>query len=208
MNKSITHIDSIGEPHFIGLNLLKAKVDDYKKYGEESLFDMDLSTLATLIKPTHPGMYHLLYKEQPRIKQPLETWASDLSTEEAFRVAEHGCEASPYFPAVTYYMANGIMFEHGDDVMEFIEDHGVTEAVTQSREFTDANSWSLMATRALITAVDGLASLAHGALIDAFDELADGAYLIVSPTGEVTDVLDNLIEAKRVKRSDEVIFTI
>lgn len=205
---SITHIDSIGEPHFIGLNLLKAKADDYKKFGEEALYDMDLSTLATLIKPTHPGMYDLLRKEQAKVDQPLETWASELSTEEAFRVARHGCEASPYMPAVTYSLANEIMFRHGDNVMEFLDDYGLSAELKHSSEFFNADSWTMMSARALITAVNLLSLTACECLKEAFDELSGGAYLLVTKAGEVTDVLNSLEDAKQAKLSDEEIFII
>lgn len=45
-------------------------------------------------------------------------------------IVQGGCESGAYMPAVTYHEAVAIMAEHGDDVVEYLRDHGWTEVFT------------------------------------------------------------------------------
>ena len=38
-------------------------------------------------------------------------------------INQGGCSSGAYMPAVTYYDARQTMAEHGDDVLEFVEEH-------------------------------------------------------------------------------------
>lgn len=56
------------------------------------------------------------------MQQP--TWITqDLSPADIAAINQGGCASGAYMPAVTYYQAGQTMAEHGDDVLQFIEDH-------------------------------------------------------------------------------------
>ena len=54
-------------------------------------------------------------------------------------IQQGGCASGAYMPTVTYYTANKVMAEHGDDIFDYIE--GQYGEVPQSNE----TSWSHMA---------------------------------------------------------------
>lgn len=64
-------------------------------------------------------------------------------------VIQGGCESGAYMPAVTYYQANVTMFDHGDDVLDYIEEY-LDELPTPDKN----TSWSGMAVLYLSTAVE------------------------------------------------------
>ena len=46
-----------------------------------------------------------------------------LSPSDIAAINQGGCASGAYMPAVTYYEANKTMAEHGDDVLEFVQEH-------------------------------------------------------------------------------------
>jgi len=76
----------------------------------------------------------------------------DITTTVVESICQGGCESGAYMPAVTYHIANGIMGEHGDAVLEYIEDvMGELPSVT-------GESWSGIAVKFLSYAVELWAS--------------------------------------------------
>lgn len=73
----------------------------------------------------------------------------DISPYTIAAVVQGGCESGAYMPAVTYHMALKTMSEHGDDVLQYIEDQGI------EFEFgtLDETSWSGLASKCLSVAV-------------------------------------------------------
>ena len=56
------------------------------------------------------------------INQP--RWiAQTLSPHDMVAIYEGGCASGAYMPAVTYHQASSTMNDHGDEVLQFIEDH-------------------------------------------------------------------------------------
>lgn len=47
----------------------------------------------------------------------------DIDTGTVAGVCEGGCASGSYMPAVTYYTARETMGQHGDEVLQFIQDH-------------------------------------------------------------------------------------
>jgi len=45
----------------------------------------------------------------------------DITISDCMAVQQGGCASGAYMPAVTYYTANKVMAEHGDDVLDYIE---------------------------------------------------------------------------------------
>jgi hypothetical protein len=56
------------------------------------------------------------------MRQP--DWITDeLSPNDIAAINQGGCESGAYMPAVTYCEAAATMSRHGDDVLDFIEEH-------------------------------------------------------------------------------------
>ena len=64
-------------------------------------------------------------------------------------VIQGGCSSGAYMPAVTYYQATKTMTEHGDEVLEYIE-----EVLGELPAPKPETSWSGMAVYYLSTAVE------------------------------------------------------
>lgn len=79
-------------------------------------------------------------------------WAEDLTFQVCAAIVQGGCSSGAYMPAVTYYSAAQTMGEHGDEVLEFIENHGELPPVPRGE------SWSGIAVFYLSTAVELFAS--------------------------------------------------
>ena len=76
-------------------------------------------------------------------------------------IVQGGCESGAYMPAVTYVQALETMNEHGDDVLQYIEDaYGELPAVP------DGTSWAGRACFYLSVAVELWASGAESVLED------------------------------------------
>lgn len=77
---------------------------------------------------------------------------SDISPHEVAAIIQGGCASGAYMPAVTYHKALATMQEHGDDVLQYIEDQlGELPSVT-------GQSWGQMACTYLSAAVELWAS--------------------------------------------------
>ncbi len=54
----------------------------------------------------------------------LPSWLSDdISPNDVAAIIQGGCASGAYMPAVTYYTAAKIMAEHGDEVLQYLEDN-------------------------------------------------------------------------------------
>jgi hypothetical protein len=77
----------------------------------------------------------------------------DISPNDVAAISQGGCASGAYMPAVTYYNARETMNEHGDDVLQYIEDQlGELPAVPSGE------SWSGIAVFYLSAAVELWAS--------------------------------------------------
>lgn len=65
-------------------------------------------------------------------------------------IAYGGCASGAYMPAVTYTAANATMAEHGDDVLEYIDQRHGDEYPAPDL----AGSWSMIASHYLAGAVE------------------------------------------------------
>lgn len=83
-------------------------------------------------------------------------------------ICQGGCASGAYMPAVTYWQARETMSEHGDDVLQFIEDvRGELPSVPEGK------SWSGIAVHFLSDAVELWASGIEGQLVDAIEAMND-----------------------------------
>lgn len=87
----------------------------------------------------------------------------DITPADVAAIMQGGCASGAYMPAVTYYTAKQVMAEHGDDVLQYIEDClGELPAV-------DGESWSGIAVLFLSTAVELWAGNIADALVTALE---------------------------------------
>ncbi len=93
-------------------------------------------------------------KDIPGHDIDLPAWiSSDLSPYEVAAIVNGGCASGAYMPAVTYHKALETMAEHGDDVLQYIED-----ALGDLPQPPRDTSWSGLAVFYLSTAVELWAS--------------------------------------------------
>ena len=83
----------------------------------------------------------------------------DISPSTVAAIYQGGCNSGAYMPAVTYYTASNTMNEHGDDVLDYIE-----ENLGELPEVPKASSWSGIACFYLSYAVELWASETEAAL--------------------------------------------
>lgn len=84
------------------------------------------------------------------IEDQTPAWIEDgLTVEDIQAIQEGGCESGAYMPAVTYIKARETMAEHGDDVLEFLEEY---EHV--SHYVSPGMSWSQIQCNILSAAVE------------------------------------------------------
>ena len=83
----------------------------------------------------------------------------DIAPSQIMAIYQGGCASGAYMPAVTYHEAAGTMQEHGDDVLQFIQD-----ALGELPKPKDDESWSGMACFYLSAAVELWAMTAHDEL--------------------------------------------
>lgn len=89
-------------------------------------------------------------------------WISqDVTTYDVAAISHGGCASGAYMPAVMYREARETMDEHGDDVLQFIEDHA-DELPAPAR----GESWSGVAVHYLSAAVELWAHLTLDQLDD------------------------------------------
>jgi 2'-5' RNA ligase len=61
--------------------------------------------------------------EIPGLEIDIPDWIEgDISPSDVASIAQGGCASGAYMPAVTYHQALKTMGEHGDDVLQYIED--------------------------------------------------------------------------------------
>tara|TARA_R110000751_G_scaffold115233_1_gene214646 strand:+ start:1023 stop:1406 length:384 start_codon:yes stop_codon:yes gene_type:complete len=95
-------------------------------------------------------------------------WISkDITGSDIAAIIQGGCASGAYMPAVTYHEATATMAEHGDDVLEYIED------VLGGGPYAPpmGSSWSGMAVNFLSVAVELWASLAAQELVEEIEEM-------------------------------------
>lgn len=92
-------------------------------------------------------------------------WVShDITACDIAAIVQGGCASGAYMPAVTYSIASDTMAKHGDDVLQYIEDH-----IGELPECT-GESWQGMAVLFLSCAVELWASSIEDELIEAIEE--------------------------------------
>ena len=94
----------------------------------------------------------------------------DISPQTVAAINQGGCASGSYMPAVTYYQARETMSEHGDDVLDYIE-----EAYGELPPLPKGESWSGMAVFYLSVAVELWAGGVEDELLDALDDEEDAA---------------------------------
>jgi hypothetical protein len=87
-------------------------------------------------------------------------------------IVEGGCSSGAYMPAVTHHMALRTMSDHGDDVLQYIDD-----AMGELPAYRNDTSWSVLACLYLSCAVEIWASDIYDRLFDfdgkSYDAAAD-----------------------------------
>ena len=83
-------------------------------------------------------------------------------------ICQGGCASGAYMPAVTYRAAVVTMSEHGDDVLQFIED-----VCGELPRVPKGESWSGIAVYFLSTAVELWASWIESELVDAIEAMEE-----------------------------------
>lgn len=79
----------------------------------------------------------------------LPEWMEEITCNDLAAIIEGGCASGAYMPAVTYYTANQTMAEHGNQVLEFIE-----EFVGELPDIPKGESWDGVAVFFLSYAVE------------------------------------------------------
>jgi len=80
-------------------------------------------------------------------------WANGLTVADCMAIQQGGCASGAWMPAVTYYTANKIMAEHGDEVLEWLENQ-----YGELPQIKEGESWTGMAVFFLSCAVEGFVS--------------------------------------------------
>jgi len=92
----------------------------------------------------------------------------DISAYDVAAINQGGCSSGAYMPAVTYHKASQIMANHGDDVLQYIED-SLGELPTVPK----GESWSGIAVFFLSYAVELWASSIEEELSEAIDNMEE-----------------------------------
>ena len=98
----------------------------------------------------------------------LPSFIPSLTCNEVIAIVQGGCASGAYMPAVTYHEAIETMSEHGNDVLQFIED-----SLGELPQPNSGESWSGMAVFYLSVAVELFASSVEQELTDALEELEE-----------------------------------
>jgi len=80
-------------------------------------------------------------------------WIDPIEVYDIASIQQGGCASGAYMPAVTYHIANETMLNHGDDVLEYIE-----QQLGELPEIPKGESWSGIAVFFLSYAVELFAS--------------------------------------------------
>ena len=76
------------------------------------------------------------------------TCNQELDLDDVEAILQGGCASGAYMPAVTYHTAQTTMGEHGDDIVEYLENCGVEVALGVG------NTWSGICSSILSAAVE------------------------------------------------------
>lgn len=90
----------------------------------------------------------------------------DISPHDVSSICQGGCASGAYMPAVTYHQALKTMSEHGDNVLQYIED-----IFGELPQVPKGESWSGIACYYLSTAVEAWATGAYSMLEEHDDEV-------------------------------------
>lgn len=91
----------------------------------------------------------------------------DITPADVAAIIQGGCESGAYMPAVTYHQALSTMAEHGDDVLQYIEDRdGMPESLP-------AGSWAGLACWFVSAAVELWAAEVESELDDMLDAIEE-----------------------------------
>lgn len=89
----------------------------------------------------------------------------DMTDSDISAICQGGCASGAYMPAVTYYKARETMTEHGDNILQFIED-----TYGELPKVPDGESWSGIAVFYLSAGVELWASGVLAELEDLEDD--------------------------------------
>lgn len=95
----------------------------------------------------------------------------DITAADVAAILQGGCASGAYMPAVTYHTAQQTMHEHGNEVLQFIEDY-----IGDLPEIPRGESWSGIAVFFLSVAVELWASSVEDGISTALDELEDDSH--------------------------------
>jgi hypothetical protein len=100
---------------------------------------------------------------QEAIDESKPAWVTgDIDADDIRAINYGGCSSGAYMPAVTYYQARETMSEHGDDVLQYLQDQ--YGELPQPR---DDESWSGIAVHYLSCAVECWAASLEEVVSDA-----------------------------------------
>lgn len=95
-------------------------------------------------------------------------FTGDPATNDVAEIIEGGCSSGAWMPAVRYRDAVQTMSEHGDDVLQYLQDyHGELPVPA------DCESWSGIAVHYLSAAVELWCACNEDAITEALEEYAD-----------------------------------
>ena len=90
----------------------------------------------------------------------------DITAQDIMAIMQGGCASGAYMPACSYWQAMQTMNEHGDDVLQYIDDADCNRFVADLNEL----SWGGMACHILSIAIEIWASHAHTELWSQIEE--------------------------------------
>lgn len=120
------------------------------------MFNLNQSELETAVTTAFPDFEIPEWIEQ------------DISFYDVQNIIEGGCASGAYMPAVTYFKANKTMSQHGNDVLQYLEDN-LGEIPTPKK----IDSWTGLAVYYLSSAVELWASTVSDELIELIDDQND-----------------------------------
>lgn len=80
-------------------------------------------------------------------------WVTLEDVDEVASIAQCGCASSAYMPAVTYSTAKEIMFKHGDEVLDFLDESCYMDEFNINLK---ESTWGHVCVQILSTAVEVL----------------------------------------------------
>ena len=94
---------------------------------------------------------------------------SNITCGQLAAIADGGCDGGAYLPAVTYLQAMGTMAKHGDAVLDYLSNAGVSVSFD-----VEEDSWAGFACKLCAAAVTAWASCAAKAVAVAIEAEVDG----------------------------------